>query len=126
MAEERREGAALRERAAESVVGVLRDGVAVGIEIARDVADVVIVGDIRHAIDGQVQQASDAACALQRAGKIFAPEVADRRCCAIRVGNAFLHKVPPVVEEGCGGFRRNFLHSAGFRVVEVGDEQHAI
>ena len=55
----------------------------------RDVSDVVVIRDIGHAIDCQVQQASDTTRALQRAGEIFAPEIADRRACAVGVGDAF-------------------------------------
>ena len=66
MAEERRKRAALRERAAESIVCVLCYDVAVRIKVARDIADVVIIRDIGHTIDGQVKQPAHTARTLQR------------------------------------------------------------
>lgn len=69
MAEHTAHGPGLRECAAESVVGVLCYAVAIGIKVANDVVDVVVIWDIGHAIDGEIQQATDTARALQRARK---------------------------------------------------------
>ena len=76
--------------------------------------------------DGEVEQSSDTACTLQRAGEVFAPEVADCRCRAIGVGNAFLNEIPIIVEESRCRILRYLLHAAGFRIVEIGDKQYAI
>ena len=100
--------------------------VAAGVKVASDVAVVVIAWNVDHAIDCEVKQTTDAARALQHSRQILAPIIADSGGRAVRVGDALLDEVPSVVEERCGCFGRYLLHAAGFRVVEVCDEQYTI
>lgn len=55
MAEHTAHGAGLRERVTESIVSVLRDGIAVGIEITCDVTDIVVAGNERDTVDGEIK-----------------------------------------------------------------------
>ena len=48
-------------------------------------------------------------CTLQIAGEVFAPEIADRRRRAVRVGDALFYDIPVIVEEGCSRFWRDLL-----------------
>ena len=66
MTEEIGERAGLGNRATECVVHILRDGSAVRIEVARDVAVAVIAGNVDCAINREVEKPADAARALQR------------------------------------------------------------
>ena len=54
MAEEVGEGTGLGDDVAESIVGVLRYNIAVGVKVARDVAVVVVAWDEWNAVDGEV------------------------------------------------------------------------
>ena len=140
VAEEVGERARLGDDVAEGVVGVLRDGVAAGIEVASDVAVVVVAWNVELLSGGvgsggvgsggvgdcKVKQPADATCALETAGEVFAPIVTNGRCCAVRVGNALLYEVPVVVEESSRCFGRHLLHAAGFRVVEVREDLNAV
>ena len=135
VAEEVGEGAGFGDEFAESVVGVLRDGVAAGIEVAGDVAVVVVAWNVELLSGGvgsggvgdcQVKQPGYAASALETAGEVFAPIVTNGRCCAVRVGNALFYEVPVVVEESRSCCLRDFANAAGFRVVEVREDNHTV
>ena len=65
MAEEVGKRAGLGDEIAEGVVGVLRDGVAICVEVASDVAVVVVAWNVDRAIHGEVKQPADAASVLQ-------------------------------------------------------------
>ena len=54
MAEHTAHGAGLRNRRTESIVSVLRDGVAISIKVTNDVTDIVVVGNEWHAVNGEV------------------------------------------------------------------------
>ena len=112
------EWAALRDCVAEGVVGVACNGVAVCVEIARDVAVVVVErnielvsGGVRSGgvADSEVEESSDTPSALQSSGNVFAPIVANRRRRAVRVGDALFYEVPVIVEKGCRRFLCDLL-----------------
>ena len=126
MAENVREMAGLRDGVAESVVGVGGDGFACGIEVAGNVAVVVVERDVDGIVDHKVEESANAARALQCTGEVFAPVVMDCRGCTVRIGDALLDESPIIVEEGCSGFRRHLADTAGFRIVEICDEQNAV
>ena len=65
VAEEVSEGAGLGYEIAKGIVGVLGNGVAAGIEVASDVAVVVVAWNVDRAIHGEVKQPADAASVLQ-------------------------------------------------------------
>ena len=65
VAEEVGKRAGLGDEIAEGVVGVLRDGVAICVEVASDVAVVVVAWNVDRAIHGEVKQPADAASVLQ-------------------------------------------------------------
>ena len=65
VAEEVGERAGLGDDFTESVVGVLRDGVAAGVEVASNVAVVVVAWNVDRAIHGVVKQPADAASVVQ-------------------------------------------------------------
>ena len=56
MAEEAGAPAGLGDEPAEGIVGVPRKGAAVGVEIARDVAVVVVAGNVDNAVDREIEQ----------------------------------------------------------------------
>ena len=135
VAEEVGEGAGLGYEIAKGIVGVLGNGVAAGIEVASDVAVVVVAWNVELLSGGvgsggvgdcKVKQPGYAASALETAGEVFAPIVTHGRCCAVRVGNALLYEVPVVVEESSRCFGCHLLHAAGFRVVEVHKDLNAV
>ena len=126
MAEEAGVWAGLGYGVAKSIVGVLGDRVAVGIEVSGDVAVVVVERDVDGIVDRKVEESSDAARALQCTGEVFAPVVMDCRGCTVRIGDALLDEVPVIVEEGRCCFRRHLADTARLRIVEVRDEQNAI
>jgi len=126
VAEEAGASAGPGDEPAEGIVGVPRKGAAVGVEIARYVAVVVVAGNVDNAVDREPQKPAYTTSSLERARKIPAPVVADRGCRIVCVGDALLHEVPVVVEERGRGIRRHLLHAAGFRVVEVRDEQDVV
>src|SRR5574344_1839848 len=101
MPEEVGKWAGLGDEFSKGVVCVLCNRIAVPFNVARDVADVVVERNIDRAINRKVEQPSDPASALQRAGDVFAPIVADRRRRAVRVGDALFYEIPVIVEEGC-------------------------
>ncbi len=120
VAEEVGKRAGLGDEIAEGVVGVLRDGIAVCVEVASDVAVVVVAWNVELLSGGvgsggvgdcKVKQPADATCALETAGEVFAPIVTNGRCCAVRVGNALLYEVPVVVEESSRCFGCHLLHA---------------
>ena len=112
MAEEVGERPGLGDDVAEGVVGVLRDGVAVGIEVARNITDVIIAWNVDSSINCKVKQSANAACRLKCAREVFAPVVVDCRRITIRVGDALLYEVPVVVEESRRRLGRDFPHAA--------------
>ena len=126
VAEEAGAPAGLGDEPAEGIVGVPRKGAAVGVEVARHVAVVVIAGNVDNAVDREPQKPAYTTSSLERARKIPAPVVADRRCGIVCVGDSFLHEVPVVVEERGRGIWRHLLHTAGLRVVEVRDERNSV
>ena len=126
VAEEVGKRAGLGDDAAEVVVFVGGDDVAGLVYVLGDVAVVVVAWNVDRAVDGEVNQSADAACALGAAGEVFAPIVAHGRCCAVRVGNALLYEVPVVVEESSRCFGCHILHAAGFRVVGVREDMNAV
>ena len=126
MAEEVVERTGLRYGVAESVVGVGGDGFACGIEVAGNVAVVVVERDVDGIVDHKVEESANAARALQCTGEVFAPVVMDCRGCTVRIGDALLDEVPVIVEEGRCCFRRHLADTARLRIVEVRDEQNAI
>lgn len=65
VAEEVGEGAGLGYEIAKGIVGVLGNGVAAGIEVASNVAVVVVAWNVDRAIHGEVKQPADAASVLQ-------------------------------------------------------------
>ena len=65
VAEEVGKRAGLGNEIAEGVVGVLRNGVAVCVEVASDVAVVVVTWNVDRAIHGEVKQPADATSVLQ-------------------------------------------------------------
>ena len=65
VAEEVGKRAGLGDDFAESVVGVLRNCVTVCVEVAGDVAVVVVAWNVDRAIHGEVKQPADAASVLQ-------------------------------------------------------------
>ena len=77
VAEEAGAPAGLGDEPAEGIVGVPRKGAAVDVKVARDVAVVVIARNVDNAVDREPQKPADAACALQRAGEVFAPVILD-------------------------------------------------
>jgi len=122
VAEEIGERAGLCNRIAEGVVCILCNGIAVGVEVARDVAVVVVAGNIELELrvgvgDGEEQQASDAARALQRAGEVLAPVISNCGRRAARVGDAFLDEIPAVVEERVRRRRRDLPDAATKAIV---------
>ena len=54
MAEEIGKRTGLRNDLPEDVVGVLRDGVSIRIEVANDVTDIIVTGNEWYTIDGEV------------------------------------------------------------------------
>ena len=48
------ERARLRQGVTKGVVGVLRDGVSIRIEVANDVTDIIVTGNEWYTIDGEV------------------------------------------------------------------------
>ena len=87
MAEEFGKRARLGDDVAESIVGVLGDGVAAGVEVASDVAIVVVTWNIKLLSggvrsggvgDGEVEQPADTTSSLQCAGEVFTPVVMNR------------------------------------------------
>ena len=126
VAEEAGASAGPGDEPAEGVVGVPRKGAAVDVKVARDVAVVVVAGNVDNAVDREPQKPADSACALQRAREVFAPVVADRGGRVVCVGDSLLHEIPAVVEERGRGIWRHLLHTAGLRVVEVRDERNAV
>ncbi len=135
VAEEVGKRAGLGDEIAEGVVGVLRDGIAVCVEVASDVAVVVVAWNVELLSGGvgsggvgdcKVKQPADAASALEAAGEVFAPIVMDCGGCAVRVVDSLFNKVPLVVEERCGRIGRDLSHAARFRIVVVCNKQHAV
>ena len=106
------EGASPGDGLAECVIGVLRYGVAVGVEIVGYVADIVIARNIDCAIDGEVKESADASGALQRVRKILAPVVADGRGCAVHIRDALFNEIPTIVEVGRRRLRRGLADAA--------------
>ena len=87
---------------AEGVVGILRYGVAVFVEVARDVAIVVVCGEVELAIARNCKETADAARAVKRVGEVKSPEVLDFRrirCAAVDGVDGFVNQVPVVVHE---------------------------
>ena len=110
MAEEGGKRTGLGDGVSEGVVGVLRDCIAVLIQITYDVAYVVVARNVKLLSggvgsggvgDGEVEESADAASALKRSRQIFAPVIVNCGGCAVRVGDAFLNEIPAIVEEGC-------------------------
>ena len=126
MTEDVGERTGLRYGVAESVVGVGGDGFACGIEVAGNVAVVVVERDVDGIVDRKVEESANAARALQCTGEVFAPVVMDCRGCTVRIGDALLDEVPVIVEEGRCCFRRHLADTAGFRIVEIRDEQNTV
>ena len=126
MAKEVGERTGLGDKFSEGVVGIGGNGFACGIEVAGNVTVVVVERDVDCVIDRKVEVSTNSACALQRAGEVLAPEVADRRCGAVRVGNALLFEVPVVIEEGCRGIRGDLANAAGLRIVEIRQSKDAV
>ena len=126
VAEEVGERARLGNGVAKGVVGVMRYNTTTGVEVAGDVAVVVVSRDIGQAVDGKEQQTPDTASALRSARQILAPEIAYRSCRAVGVGNALFNEVPVVIEERHRRVLCHLLHAARLRIVEVGDYQHTI
>ena len=120
VAEEVSERAGLRDGVAEGIVRVLRDSVTGRVKVAGDIAVVVVEWDVDSVIDCKVKQATDAACALQRAGEIFAPTVVDCRGRAVCVGDSLFYEVPIVVEVGVSRCWRDFADAAGLRIIRIG------
>ena len=75
MVEEIGDGTGLRYGVAESVVGVGGDGFACGIEVAGDVAVVVVERDVDCVIDREGEESADATSTLQRTGDPVAVDV---------------------------------------------------
>jgi len=124
--EEVGERARLRDGVAEGIVGILRNRVAIRIEVAGNIAVVVVERDVDSVIDCKVQQPADAACALRRAGEVFAPIVVDYRGCAVCVGDSLFYEVPIIVEKSSCGFRRQLADTAGFRIVKVRQSEDTV
>ena len=78
VAEEAGASAGPGDEPAEGIVGVPRKGAAVDVKVARDVAVVVIAGNVDNAVDREPQKPAYTTCSLERAGEVLAPEVADR------------------------------------------------
>ena len=114
-----------RERVAEGVAGVGRDDSAGIIGVGADVS-VVVVGRVAGAFaraDGE--EAADAAGALERAGKVFSPEVVNA-VGRVAGDDEFAHRVPAVVAvavRGGGGAPEN---AAGGEVVAVFKDEHVV
>ena len=71
------ERAGLGDGLAEGIVDVHGCDAAVGVEIVGDVPVVIVKRNIDCAIDGEIEKSADASLALERAGQILAPVVAD-------------------------------------------------
>ena len=112
VAEEVGKRAGLGDDVAESVVGVLRDGVAVCVEVASDVAVVVVAGNVDRFVNCEVKQATYAACTLECAGEVLPPIVVNYQCASICVSDLFLNEIPVVVEERHGRIGRDLPHAA--------------
>ena len=125
MAEDVGERAALRDRAAEGVVGVGGDDVALFVGVAEDVAVGVGVGNVDHAVALDVEESAHAARALQGAGEVASPIEVELFCCSVRVVHTLVDEVPVVIEEHVRGIGRNLLHAATAAVVLVRNEKNA-
>ena len=77
VAEEAGASAGPGDEPAEGIVGVPRKGAAVGVEIARYVAVVVVAGNVDNAVEREPQKPAYAARSLQCAGEVFAPVILD-------------------------------------------------
>ena len=118
-----------------SYVGSRRGAEAQRIEVAGDVSVVVVErnielvsGGVRSGgvADSEVEKPADAPCALQRSRNVFAPTVADRRGCAVRVGDALLDQIPAVVEERRHRLWRDLPDAARLGVIEVRDVRDTV
>ena len=126
MPEEVGKRAGLGDEFSEGIVCVLRNSIAVLVKVARDIADVVVERNIDRAVNREVEKPTDATCALQRSGNVFAPVVTDRRRRAVRVGDALFYEVPVIVEEGCSRFWRDLLDAAGLGIIEISQSEDAV
>ena len=90
-------------RAAEIVVLVCGDDVAGFVYVLRDVAVVVVGGEVEQAIARDCKEAADAAHTLKRISEIESPEVlylCDVGCAAIDGVDGFVNQIPIVIDEG--------------------------
>ena len=125
VAEEAGASAGPGDEPAEGIVGVPRKGAAVGVKVTHDVAVVVVAGNVDRAVNRKPQKPAYAARALQRAGEVFAPVVADCRCSIVCVGDSLFHEIPVVVEvrDERYAVRRDRLQPTGG---VVGERQDAV
>ena len=103
MAEEVGEGTGLGDRAAKVVILVRGNDVAGFVYVLRDIAVVVVCGEVEQAIARDCKKAAHAARTLKRIREIESPEVlylCDVSCAAINGGDCFVNQIPIVIDKG--------------------------